>query len=231
MSVGDRVKKLRETKGWSQTQLAKEVNKRGGKLSQQNVANIESGIVKQPKALLSLAEALEVLPHWLETGKGSKTRDDLILAFGGPGAAAAVLQKRRGQRDAAAPEPALAVSSIVAAGDEIIGHDEGDPIDYEPAPPGLYDGEVTEVRGRSMLPIFRDGDRLFHKVITEDPMSVVGEAAVLKLKDGRRFIKVLQPGTRRGRFRLLSLNPAYEPMEDQVVVSAARIVWVKKSQQ
>lgn len=131
---------------------------------------------------------------------------------------------------ALADSPELPVSTVIGAGDEVEPADEGNPIDYEPAPPGLYDGEVTEVRGRSMLPIFQNGDRLFHKVITEDPRSLIGEAAVLRLKDGRRFIKVLQPGTKRDRYHLVSINPAFPPMEDQVVVSAARIVWVKKAQ-
>jgi transcriptional regulator with XRE-family HTH domain len=67
------MKELRDARGWSQTRLAKEVQKLGGRLSQQNVANIELGIVKNPKSLLWIAEVLGVLPQWLQTGKGYKT--------------------------------------------------------------------------------------------------------------------------------------------------------------
>jgi transcriptional regulator with XRE-family HTH domain len=72
MTVADRVRELREAKKWSQAQLAAAVTKLGGKLSQQNVANIEAGIVKQPKSLLHLATALGVSPMWLDTGLGKR---------------------------------------------------------------------------------------------------------------------------------------------------------------
>jgi transcriptional regulator with XRE-family HTH domain len=72
MTLADRVRKQREAKGWSQADLAAAVNKLGGKLSQQNAANIEAGIVKNPKCIVQLATALEVSPVFLQTGKGHK---------------------------------------------------------------------------------------------------------------------------------------------------------------
>jgi transcriptional regulator with XRE-family HTH domain len=72
MTLATRVRELRDAKGWSQADLATAVNKLGGKLSQQNAANIEAGIVKNPKCIVQLAAALEVSPVFLQTGKGHK---------------------------------------------------------------------------------------------------------------------------------------------------------------
>lgn len=124
----------------------------------------------------------------------------------------------------------LPIRTFVGAGDEVVEQVDGDePMDYVTAPPDLAEGEVTEVRGRSMLPAYGPGDRLFHKYVDTDPAQQVGRLVVAKLSDGRRFVKVLQAGSRRGRFTLESLNPAYEPMKDQVVAAVASIVWVKKA--
>lgn len=59
-SLAQRVKELREAKGLSQARLAAEVTALGSKMSQQNVANIENGIVKKPGNIVHLAQALGV---------------------------------------------------------------------------------------------------------------------------------------------------------------------------
>lgn len=135
---------------------------------------------------------------------------------------------KRGRPDG---ETLLPVSTIVGAGDEIVEYVGEDPIDEEPAPPGLEDGEVTEVRGRSMLPALREGDRLFHRFLSPgDHTHLIGEMVVARLKDGRRFVKVLRPGSRRGRYNLHSINDLYPPLEDQQLDAVAEILWVKRRQ-
>jgi phage repressor protein C with HTH and peptisase S24 domain len=125
----------------------------------------------------------------------------------------------------------IAIRTYVGAGDEVVEPIEGDPpIGLVAAPPELAEGEATEVRGRSMLPAYEEGDLLFHKFLDPNPRELLGKLVVAKLLDGRRFVKVLLSGTMRGRFNLQSLNQAYPTMENQVVVAAARIVWVKKAQ-
>lgn len=84
MSLAERVRELREAKDWSQTRLAEEVTKLGGKLSQQNVANIETGVVKNPGAIIQIAHALGVFPSWLQTGLGMKDASDPMADFKGP---------------------------------------------------------------------------------------------------------------------------------------------------
>lgn len=132
-------------------------------------------------------------------------------------------------RPGAATDVELPIRSYVGAGDEVVEPVDGDgPIDYVTAPPELAEGEVLEVRGRSMLPAYEHGDLLFHRFMDPDPRQLIGKLVIAKLKDGRRFVKVLLAGTKRGRFTLASLNPSFAPMEDQAVAAVARIVWVKK---
>lgn len=121
------------------------------------------------------------------------------------------------------------VRSYVGAGDEIISLDDDEPpIDYTAAPPGLDDAEATQVRGLSMLPLYRDGDLLFHHRMTIDPLQLRDEIAIMQTKNRKRFVKIIQPGTKKGTFRLVSINPLYPPIEDQVLVWVSPIVWVRK---
>jgi transcriptional regulator with XRE-family HTH domain len=64
-SLGDRLKEKREELGLSQGELAK----RAG-VSQGTIGNLEAGIRKTARALVSIAKALGVSPEWLQTGHG-----------------------------------------------------------------------------------------------------------------------------------------------------------------
>lgn len=66
-TIGDRVTERRNALGLNQVQLAALVGKK-----QQNIQQLEDGVVKSPRYLLKLAEALGVTPHWLETGNPPK---------------------------------------------------------------------------------------------------------------------------------------------------------------
>lgn len=203
MSLGDRVRRARRAKELTQLELVVAVRKRGGDLSQPQLSAIEKGDVERPGCLPELAAVLGM------------TAAELL---GKPAAL-------RPARD----EIEIPVSSHIGAGDQVVDPVEGDPpIYYVKAPPEVEDGEATEVRGRSMLPAYEPGDVLFYKRTGADPREMLGRLVVAKLVDGRRYVKVLQSG-RRGRFTLASLNPAYDPMEDQAIEWAARIIWVKKA--
>lgn len=64
-TIAERLKLAREAAGLTQPELA---NKAG--VSQGTIGNIEAGLRKRPRDLLSIAAALGVAPEWLETGKG-----------------------------------------------------------------------------------------------------------------------------------------------------------------
>ena len=64
-TIAERLKDAREAAQLTQPELAA----RAG-VSQGTIGNIESGLRKRPRELLSIAAALNVSPEWLETGKG-----------------------------------------------------------------------------------------------------------------------------------------------------------------
>jgi phage repressor protein C with HTH and peptisase S24 domain len=122
----------------------------------------------------------------------------------------------------------IRVASFVGAGDEIVPIPTDEPIDWALAPPGMDNVEATEVRGRSMMPFYHHGDLLFHRRIDKDPGRFKDEALVVQVTDGKRMIKLLQPGARRGRFNLISINPSLAPLENQAVDWVGPIEWVNK---
>ena len=69
-TIGDRIKKTREARGFSQGQLAKLVGYKG----QSSIGNIESGLQAGSTKIAQLAEALNVSATWLETGIGDPDR-------------------------------------------------------------------------------------------------------------------------------------------------------------
>lgn len=84
------------------------------------------------------------------------------------------------------------------------------------------------VRGPSMRPAYREGDVLVydHQLAGDDLNHLIGSECVVRLSDGRAFVKVLTPGSGKGLWTLTSHNA--DPMLDQVVEWAARVKWVEK---
>lgn len=66
-SIGDRVRDERARLGISQQTLARLAG-----VSTSTIGNLEAGIRSQPRALLSIAQALGVTPEWLENGQGPR---------------------------------------------------------------------------------------------------------------------------------------------------------------
>lgn len=65
-TIGERVKRIRATKGWSQADLV-----RNSKLPQSTVASIENDSrTKESSALIDVAHALGVDAYYLKTGLG-----------------------------------------------------------------------------------------------------------------------------------------------------------------
>jgi transcriptional regulator with XRE-family HTH domain len=77
-TLGCRVKRKREEKGWSQTDLASEVKRVNRSLTtrQSTIAAIEDGTSKKPTILYELAKALGVSDEWLKTGKEPSIGND-----------------------------------------------------------------------------------------------------------------------------------------------------------
>jgi repressor LexA len=128
------------------------------------------------------------------------------------------LRPLRGEGSATVP-----VMGFVGAGAEITP-------DLEQVPPeGLEQVDLPvavssdvigfRVRGDSMLPAYREGDAIL--VLKEqrgEIDSYVGEEAVVRTVDGRRYLKEIQRGTRHGSYNLSSYNAK--------LISDVRIAWV-----
>lgn len=70
----DRVIRCRKARGWSQGDLANAAN-----VSQSAICHLEAGRSKTSRYLSALARALGVSVQWLESGKGRKQIDPVIL--------------------------------------------------------------------------------------------------------------------------------------------------------
>lgn len=102
-----------------------------------------------------------------------------------------------------------------------------DSLGYVEAPPGIAgpDTVAVQVRGDSMLPVYRDGDLIYYDV-HQSPEELLGRDVVVELEDGRCMLKQLMAGSQAGFWTLLSHNAA--PILDAKIVWAARVKWVQK---
>lgn len=98
-SLGERVAAERTAKGWSQARLAEEVSRRGFKIGQSGIGNLEKRGDSEPKCIHQLAASLGVAVEWLQTGRGDK-----IATFRTPDHKSVILERiPLRQADAAIP--------------------------------------------------------------------------------------------------------------------------------
>lgn len=105
----------------------------------------------------------------------------------------------------------------VGAGAEVIpidDHAKGAALEYAAVPPGLalhgYIG--VRVKGDSMYPRYLGGEVLVYKRNCDFDPSYYGDECIVKLVDGRMFVKVLRRGASDGLVTLESYN--YPPIYD-----------------
>ncbi|MFD1328268.1 helix-turn-helix domain-containing protein [Mycoplana ramosa] len=116
----------------------------------------------------------------------------------------------------------VAIFGYVGAGAEVlpfndVEHNGFDTVEVDfPIPDGT--GAVI-VRGESQMPIFEDGDLIGYHKEGRPPADLIGRMCVVRLGDGRMYIKKIKRGTSPGLFTLTSSNAA--DIEDVVVEWAA----------
>lgn len=130
-------------------------------------------------------------------------------------------------RPAAVAGSSVELTHIVGAGDEVFPI-PGDGHGYIQAPPGFENGGAVGIRGESGKPLFDDKDVLFYRHWEPPPTSkrMPDRPVIIELADGRSFLKKLLPGSKKGRYHLMSINPASPPIIDVELKQFARIGWV-----
>ena len=82
------------------------------------------------------------------------------------------------------------------------------------------------VDGTSMFPAYEPGTLIYYSD-NLSPELLVNRQCVVKLTDGRIFVKILRRGRAKDTWTLQSVNPAFADMEDQLVEWVAKIDWTK----
>jgi SOS-response transcriptional repressor LexA len=120
------------------------------------------------------------------------------------------------------------VVGIVSAGEGWTAIDDGghDAVEFDL---GQHDTIGVEVRGDSMVPVYRSGDTLIcHRQYGPHADNLIGLDCVVRTADGRNFVKILRRGTRPGRFNLRSYNSAVDDIEDVALAWVAPVAWIKR---
>lgn len=113
------------------------------------------------------------------------------------------------------------------AGEEIFPFDDDNAWDPVPAPPGLEQPMAVDVKGGSMLPVFRDGDRLYFGAQEAAIANLVGKDCLVQVVEGPRLIKKLMRGSKRGLYRLHSYATGRDT-GDLRLEWAAPIRWIER---
>lgn len=175
---------------------------------------------------LSLAQLAERMgPGWYPQKIERREKNDTKL----PSDEVPIFARAMGVSDAeiTGKRRTVAVAGYVGAGAEIIPFDDHEKyagIDEIDCPLGLDHAHVVavRVRGASMFPL-DDGSDLFyakeHDGVAED---AINRLSVVKLADGRMFVKHLARGSKPGLFTLISSNAP--PIQDVEVEWAARVL-------
>lgn len=127
----------------------------------------------------------------------------------------------------------IPVVGYVGAGSEVFtfdDHEKGGGLDEIEAPPGASSHAVAvRVRGESMLPAYREGDHIIYDELATgaDIARYINKECVVRLTDGRTFIKTLARGSEDDCWTLWSYNAP--PMTDMLLEWAAKVRWVEKA--
>lgn len=168
--------------------------------------------------------SLRLFLNGTSNAMGDDTYEELAAAAGVP---AAVL---RGELPLTRTIP---VVGRVGAGAEIFpidDHEKGAGEDDVEMPPG-FDGRpavAVRVEGDSMYPAYKEGDMLvYQRDGMDDWHRYLGQDVVVKLTDGRTFVKVLKRATKT----TATLGSHNAPdIENARVEWAAPVLWVRRSQ-
>lgn len=195
-----RLSQRMKTLGWNPPELAR----RSG-VSKENIYKYLKGDVSQPRGNIvkNLADALGVSVFWLKEGLGPEFTQ-------------------------------IPVVGHVSAGETaMIPFDEFPPgggFDYLDFDLDAADPIAIEVRGASMMPVYRPGDFLLcSRLQGQEIERCIGTDCVIRTESGEAYIKLLARGSHSGTYTLESYNRAFPDIPDQQIRWAAPVLWVRRS--
>lgn len=202
VSIQVKIKEARKAAGLTQAALAELIG-----VPKTTLASWEQGRgTPKPEAFLALVSVLDLGEHGLNF---SAPADD----WDGPDFQKCTIQ----------------VLGYVGAGGDISpidDHAHGSGLEEVECPPDTAPGTVAViVRGDSMYPLLNDGSLIFFSRREKNLTDHFHRLVIVHFADGRKAVKGLNPGTRRGVYTLTSTNKA--PMVDQDVESVSPIDWIK----
>jgi hypothetical protein len=172
-------------------------------LSRDNVYKYVSGEVKQPRGetLDIIAQTLGVEPLWLKEGAGPELSGYPVVGY-------------------------------VSAGEQfhpVDDSEKGAGMDIVTLDMDVADPVAIQVRGVSMVPVYRDRDVLFcSRQRGADIANCIGSDCVVMTETGGGYLKVLKRGAKAGCYTLESYNRAFPDIEDVRLQWAAPVRIVKR---
>ncbi len=200
ITISERLKSAREEAGLTQTEVAVAAG-----VSQGTVANIESGLRRNPRELMAIAKAVNVQPEWLKSGRGQKRLD-----------------APQNVTPASMGANRVPLISYVQAGawtEAVDNFNPGDAEDWLMTDLKLSKTAFAlEIKGDSMLPEFKPGDRV---IIDPEVEPMPGDFVAAKNGNEEATFKKYRPrgSDASGRliFELVPLNEDFESMRSDVV--------------
>lgn len=130
-----------------------------------------------------------------------------------------------GKGDMKGKPETVPVVGMVGAGAKIIPFPDQGALDDEPLLKDMAGVEAARIRGGSMPP-FQDGWLIFwrqqNEGVTQD---CIGKLCVLDVKEGPMLVKIVQQGSKRGLWNLVSWKGP--DLEDQVLNWASPVLYIQ----
>jgi hypothetical protein len=120
----------------------------------------------------------------------------------------------------------LALIGYIGAGDKVYHFGLGETRLAVPAPPGIDRGVAAEVRGDSMIPVYRDRDLVFAGEHLGQADELIGRDCFVQVQNGPLYLKILRKGS-KGRYSLESYN-SEASIPNQLIEWIAPVLWIKR---
>lgn len=117
------------------------------------------------------------------------------------------------------------VGSVAAGAEGFFENDADIPHDFIDAYIPDASGALL-VKGDSMFPRFKDGDKIIVGRRFDDPMECVNSEVFVQVKGGQKLLKKLQKGSEVGKWNLVSVNASYPPIENVEIDWVLPVTWV-----